>query len=209
MFKGFSLNVWIRQFTLSCRRFPVSLLLLTFLSVFLICINHGAKVSDKWQFFYIFYSATGALLGVSLQLLTEDFRSRIAAVITQLLLHAAWLGISLYLAQFDRFSLPQFIAVAATVVAIVLSVFLICFYRKGDDVPFWNFSIRVFEAIIAGLVIGGVLTLGLILFAQSLDWLFSVNVKDEVFADIPSVCMVLLAPLLSMNLIPGGEAKRI
>ena len=207
--KNFSLSEWLRQFGRSIRRFPVSILLLAFLTCFILSLSHGANVPEKWQFFYIFYAATGAVLGISLQLLTEDFKHRITAILTQLLVHAAWSGISIYLAQFERFSLPQFIAVSATVVTMVLSVFLLCFYRKGDDVPFWNFSVRTFEAIIAGGLIGGVLTLGLILFAQSLEWLFGVDVKNSVFADIPTVCMVFLAPLLSMNLIPGGEAKRV
>ena len=166
-------------------------------------------MSEKWQLFYIFYPATGALLAVSLQLLTEDFKRRWTAVLTQVLVHAVWLGISIYLAQFDRFSLPQFIAVSATVVTMALSVFLLSFYRKDDDVPFWNFSQQTVVAIIAGMVVGGVLTLGLILFAQSLKWLFGVHVSDNVFADIPTVCMVFLAPLLFMNLIPAGDEKRV
>ena len=209
LFKNFSLSAWIKQFGRSCRRFPVSVLLLVFLTCFVLFLIHGGKVTDKWQFFYIFYPATGAVLGVSLQLLTEDFKRRSTAVLTQVLVHAAWLGISIYLGQFDRFSLPQFDAVTATVVTMVLSVFLLSFYRKGDDVPFWYFSLQTMVAIIAGLFVGGVLTLGLILFAQSLEWLFDVQVSDSVFGSIPTVCMLLLAPLLFMNLIPAGEEKRV
>ncbi len=207
--KRFSIANWSRQFATSCRRFPVALCLLLFLTCFLVFMNHGGKVESHWQFFYIFYPATGALLAVSLRLLTEDFKSRVMSVVTQVVAHAAWLGISVYLTQFDKFSLPQFIAVAATIVTMVLSVFLLCFYRRNDDVPFWNFSVNVLVAIGAGCIVGGVLTLGLILFVQSLDWLFGISIDDCVFADIPSVCMVLLAPLLTMNLIPDGEDKRI
>ena len=209
LIKNFSLGAWIKQFGRSCRRFPVSVVLLVFLTCFVLFLIHGGEVTDKWQFFYIFYPATGAVLGVSLQLLTEDFKRRSVAVLTQVLVHAAWLGISIYLGQFDRFSLPQFAAVTATVVTMALSVFLLSFYRKGDDVPFWYFSLQTMVAIIAGLVVGGVLTLGLILFAQSLEWLFGVQVSDRVFGSIPTVCMLLLAPLLFMNLIPAGEEKRV
>lgn len=209
IFKGFSLSAWVKQFGKSCLRFPLSVILLITLSCFLIFLNHGGDVGSRWEFFGIFYLSSAALLGVSLQLLTEEFKSLWARIITQVLVHAVWLAISIYLSQFDKFSLPQFIAVSATIVTIVLSVFLACFYRKGDDVPFWNFSGRTFVAVIAGIVVGLVLTLGLFLFAQSLYWLFGVEVKDHVFADIPSVCMVLLAPLLTMNLIPSGESKRI
>jgi len=170
---------------------------------------HGGHVDSKWEFFNIFYPATGAVLAVSLKLLTEDFKHRGVAIVTQIAVHLLWLGISLYLAQFDKFSFPQFVSVAATVVTMVLSVFVLSFYRKDDDVPFWNFSGRTFVAMVIGFLVGGVLTLGLILFAQSLDWLFGVTIKDYVFADIPSVCMVIVAPLLFMSQIPDGASKRI
>ena len=209
IFKKFSLLDWLKQFGHCISRFPISVVLLVLLSGYLIYFNHVGGVTEKWHFFFIFYLATGALLGVSLQLLTEDFKHRLTAFITQFVVHALWLGISFYLAQFDRFSLPQLLGVFATVVAIGLSVFLMCFYRKGDDVPFWNFSLQTVVAIIAGVVVGGVLTLGLLLFAQSLEWLFGVQVSNSVFGDIPTVCMVLLAPLLFMNLIPAGEEKRL
>ena len=208
-FKKYSLAVWLQQLGGACRRFPIAVLLLAFLSCFFLCLNHGSmgKVDEKWQFFYIFYPATGALLAVSLQLLTEDFKSRIAAVATQVVIHAGWLGVSLYLAQFEHFSMPQLVAVAATVVTMALSLFLACFYHKDDDVAFWNFSQRTLVALVAGIVVGGVLTLGIILFVQSLDWLFGMTVKDSVFADVPSVCLVLVAPLLTMSQIPQGDDK--
>ena len=205
--KHSSIAGWLKQFGHSIIRFPVAVILLTFLSGYLTYFVHTANVPEKWHFFFIFYPATGALLAVSLQLLTEDFKRRAIAVITQVLVHALWLGISLYLAQFDRFSLPQLLGVFATVVSMVLSVFLLCFYRKGDDVPFWNFSINTLVAMVAGFLVGGLLTLGLILFVQSLEWLFGVTAVDYVYADIPAVCMVLLAPLLFMSQIPVGEEK--
>lgn len=205
--KHSSITDWLKQFGRSITRFPVAVILLMFLSAYLIYFIHVGGVPEKWQFFCIFYPATGALLAVSLQLLTEDFKHRIAAVVTQVVIHLLWLGISLYLAQFDRFSLPQLLGVFATVVSMVLSVFLLCFYRKGDDVPFWNFSINSLVAMVAGFMVGGLLTLGLILFAQSLEWLFGVTAIDFVYADIPAVCMVLLAPLLFMSQIPAGKEK--
>lgn len=209
LFKTFSLNVWIKQFGQSCRRFPVSVLLLIMLAVFMIALIHGTDVSDKWEFFFIFYPATGALLGVSLQLLTEDFKHRLTAFLTQVLVYAVWLGISLYLAQFDHFSLPQYIAVAATVVTMVLSVFLLCFYRRSDDVPFWNFSMRMLVNIAVSMCISGFLYLGIILLLQSFNWLLGVEVPDEAFPDAATVCMMWLSPMLLLNLIPQGSDKRL
>ncbi len=210
IFKRFSLADWLKQVGGACRRFPVAVILLVSLTGYLISlISHdGTPIDSKWNFFYIFYPATGALLAISLQLLTEDFKHRVVAFLTQAGAHALWLGVSLYLTQFERFSMQQMVGVSATVVTMVLSLFLLCFYRRGDDVPFWNFAQRLFVALVSGILVGGILTLGIILFVQSLDWLFGMIV-DTWFPYIPTVCMVLLAPLLAMSQIPVGEHKHI
>lgn len=207
IFKNFSLAVWLRQLGNTLRRFPVAVALLVFLAGYLISMTHDMGYSEKWTFFCIFYPATGALLAVSLQLLTEDFRSRVAVIATQVAVHALWLAVSLYLTQIERFSLPQFIAVAATVASMVLSMFLACFYRKGEDIPFWNFAWNTISALLSGAIVGGLLTVGLDLFVQSLEWLFDLEINDRLFIDIPVVCMVLVAPLLAMSQIPRGKNK--
>ena len=210
IFKRFSPSVLVERFGHGIRRFPVAVLLLVFLTGYLMfLIRHvGHPIDEKWNFFFLFFPATGALLAVSLQLLTEDFKHRLTAFVTKVLGLALWLGVSLYLTPFERFSMQQLVGVSATVVVMVLSLFLLCFYRKDDDVPFWNFAQRLFVAITAGVVVGGILTLGIILFVQSLDWLFGVNV-DGWFLYIPTFCMVLLAPLLAMSQIPEGAQKHI
>lgn len=210
VFKRFSPGVLIERFGHSVRRFPVAVLLLVFLTGYLMFLieRDGNPISEKWHFFFLFFPATGALLAVSLQLLTEDFKHRLTAFVVQAVGLALWLGVSLYLTGFERFSMQQMVGVSATVVAIVLSLFLLCFYRKDDDVPFWNFAQRLFVAVTAGFFVGGILTLGIILFVQSLDWLFGVDVNGW-FLYIPTVCMVLLAPLLAMSLIPEGDQKHI
>ena len=208
--KRFSLADWLKQVGGACRRFPVAVLLLVFLTGYLMLLIHRNETPGdwKWNFFFIFYPATGSLLAVSVQLLTEDFKHRAVAFITQVLVHALWLGVSLYLTQFDQFSMQQMVGVSATVVSMVLSLFLLCFYRKDDDVPFWNFAQRLFVALVAGVMVGGILSLGIVLFVQSLDWLFGMNV-DGWFPYIPTFCMVLLAPLLALSQIPEGNQKRI
>ena len=205
--KKFSFSSLVGRFGQSFKRFPLAMLFTLFLAGFLIFLNHDGKVEDKFVFFFIFYPATAALLAVALSLLTEDFKSRWVATAVQLVVHAVWLAVSLYLSRFEHFSIPQMIAVSATVAAIGLAVFLICFYRRNQDVPFWNFSIRTVMGLVVAAVIGGVLTLGLFALVESLKLLFGIHITDKVFGDIASVCMVLLAPGLFMNLIPSAENK--
>ena len=205
--KKFSLKAQIERFGQSIKRFPLAMLFVLFLTGFIIYLNHGGHPDDKLMFFLIFYPATGALLAVALSLLTEDFKNWRIAVPIQVLVHAAWFAVSAYLAQFERFSLPQIIAVSATVFAIGMSIFLVCFYRKRQEVPFWNFSIRTIVSLFVAVAIGGALTLGLLLLTESLKMLFGFYINNMVYADIWTVCMVLLAPSLFMALIPKGENK--
>ena len=205
--KKFSMHSLADSFGQSFRRFPVAMVLVLFLTCFLLYLNHGGDLGDKKEFFFIFYPGTGALLAVALSLLTEDFKSKWAALATQVIVHAAWLGISIYLSQFDRFSIPQLIAVSATVFAIGMSVFLICFYRRRHELAFWNFSTRTVLGLAISAAIGGALTLGLLLLVESLKMLFGIIIHQEVYMDIWTVCMTLLAPVLFMNLIPKGENK--
>ena len=205
--KKFSMHSLADSFGQSFRRFPVAMVLVLFLTCFLLYLNHGGDLGDKKEFFFIFYPGTGALLAVALSLLTEDFKSKWAALATQVIVHAAWLGISIYLSQFDRFSIPQLIAVSATVFAIGMSVFLICFYRRRHELAFWNFSTHTVLGLAVATAIGGALTLGLLLLVESLKMLFGIIIHQEVYMDIWTVCMTLLAPVLFMNLIPKGENK--
>ena len=183
------------------------MLLTLLLGCFLIYLNHGGSLGAKKDFFFVFYPATGAVLAVALSLITEEFKSRWLAMAVQAVVHAAWLAIAVYLSRFDRFSMPQLIAVSATVAAMSLAVFVACFYRKRHEVPFWNFSIRTVMALGAAVAIGGLLTLGLNVFMESLKMLFGINVNSSVFGDVAAVCMTMLAPALFMNLIPKGESK--
>jgi len=209
MFKKFSIAHWGRHFVASCRRFPIAIALLVYLTIFLFVLNHRLTDNDQLAFLLIFYPATGALLAVSMQLLTEDFSNRHVSYVTQIVAQFAWFGVSYYLSQYERFSFQQTIAVSATVATMALSVFLLCFYRKGEDVPFWNFSWRTLVAMGAGIFVGLMLCLGLLLFFQSLEWLFNIDVDSAVYMDIWTFCLVLMAPLLTMNLIPDGEFKHI
>ena len=181
--KKFSLKSMLGQFGQSFKRFPISMLLTLVLGCYIIYLNHGGSLDFKKDFFFIFYPATGAVLGVALSLITEEFKNWKVAIVVQAVVHALWLVVSVYLAGFDRFSLPQLIAVTATVVAMSLAVFVACFYRKHQDVQFWNFSMRTLMSLIMATIIGGILVLGLNLFLESLKMLFGIYVNNYMFGD--------------------------
>lgn len=206
-----SLNALIERFGQSFKRFPMAMMFIIFLTGYVIYLNHHGSIKLNGfdvDFFLVFYPASGAILAVALSLMTEDFKHRLSSFITQVLVHAVWLVVSIYLARFDRFSMTQLIAVSATVVAMSLAVFLICFfYRKDKDIPFWNFSVRTALGLIVSIVIGGLLTIGLFALIEMLKLLFNMVFHDTAYGDIAAVCMVFLAPVLFMNLIPRDENK--
>ena len=207
--KKFSLKTLIGRFGLSFKRFPIAMLLTLLLGCYLIYLNHGGSLGYMKDFFWVFYPATGAVLAVALSLITEDFKNWKLALPVQLVVHAAWLAVSVYLSRFDRFSTTQLIAVSATIAAMSLSVFVACFYRKRQDVQFWNYSMRTVLALAMSTAIGGILTVGLNLFLESLKMLFGLQVDDNLFGDIAAVCMTMLAPALFMNIIPKGRNKYV
>ena len=212
IFKKFSLRALIERFGQSFRRFPLAMLFIIFLTGYLVYLNHNGSLRYSgldMDFFLVFYPATGAVLAVALSLLTEDFKNRAAVFITQVTMHLIWFFVSLYLSRFDRFSMSQMIAVSATVFAIGIAVFLICFYRRNQDIPFWNFSIRTLGGLMVSVAVCGFLTLGLFALLESLKMLFNMVIHDKIYGDIAAVCMVFLGPVLFMNLIPKGENKNL
>lgn len=208
-FKKFSLKSLVEQFGQSFKRFPVAMLLTLLLGCFLIYLVHGGSLGEKKDFFFVFYPATGAVLAIALSLITEDFKNRYLGVALQVVAHVLWVVASIYLSGFDRFSTPQMIAVSATVAAMSLAVFVACFFRRHQDVEFWNFSVRTVVALGLAGAIGGILTLGLNALVESLKMLFGIHISDKAFGDIAAVCMTMLAPALFMNLIPKGEDKHM
>lgn len=205
----FSFSTLVERFGQSFKRFPIAMLLTLFLACFLVFLNHGGDeaVGDKMMFLLIFYPATGALLAVALSLLTEDFKNRFVVWAVPVFAQAVWFAISFWLAQFDRFSMPLLVAVCATVAAFGFAVFLICFYRKNQDVPFWSFSVLTMGALIVSILIGGIMVLGLVFLVESLKMLFGFDFDYKIEVDIVIACMVMFAPALFMGLIPGGEKK--
>ena len=102
-----------------------------------------------------------------------------------------WLPDKFFLEDFLRISIREkilreaignMLMHASIVFALVLSVFLVSFTRERDDIPAWNFSLRLVLNMIACGMIGGVLCGGLQLLLGSLDWLFNVQVGWKWYA---------------------------
>lgn len=193
-----------------CRRFPASVCMLVIMVFFAICCNHyPTLLQDGVYFFLIFYPATTALLCISLKLWQEEENDLRRRVILQAVAHVVWLVACLYFSSkvpFDA-NLPVSFAIAAAVLSIVLSCWLLSFYKAPDDTQLWNFMWHTTVSVVvcAGIALALFIALGILI--HSFRMLFGLIATDKVFSDVFILCFGLLAPLLFMQLIPAGDRK--
>lgn len=190
------------------KRFFVAILFSVFFACYVVYCNHVQVSGDSRTFFLLFYPATAALLAVVLQLFTEDFKNSQLAIVTQAAGHAVWFGVSLYVTHVDELSNIQWIAVFATLAVMVMSVFLICFYHKGDDMPFWSFSKQILDRFFMVGLSCGTAAMVIMIILETVEYLFCDNRIDRIwYIDIMIVCLLLVAPVVFIHLIPGGREK--
>lgn len=184
-------------------RFPVPVILILGLAVlFFVVINwRNVDVPERmWAFF-----ATGIPVMLMFSLLIENFKNlllrygTLLVVLLLLLLHVVFLPEKL-----QTVHIFQLIAIG---VSATLACFVISFYKKNDAVSFWEFSkTSVLQIIISG-VFAQFLMLGLSLAVLSLNELFKINIKDEVYQNLAVVCYGLFMPLFFLANVPAGEEK--
>lgn len=95
----------------------------------------------------------------------------------------------------------------SAIVALVLAVFFISFTRDHDDIPSWNFALRVIVSIVVCYLIGMVLFGGLSLLFVSMIWLFSIELGAKWYAVTGVLFGAYLPTLLLLGRIPSGEHK--
>ncbi len=96
---------------------------------------------------------------------------------------------------------------ASAIFALLLTVFFLSFSGERNDIPSWNFALRLIASLVVCFIIGLILWGGLSLLYGSMDWLFNVHLGWKWYA----VTGVLLAGYLPLQLflgrIPDGEEK--
>jgi hypothetical protein len=209
IFKKYSSKELMGKFKACCERFPLTLFFCLCLAVVLLIISHRHKeiISDRFTFFCIYYSATAALLSLSLHLWCEELECLKKRISIQSIVHVLWLGSAIYLTNIFPLDTPHIIGCAASVVLICISVFLLSFFRQKNDLEIWNFTTRLISSFILAFVISLILVGGIDLLLLSFDKLFGANVSHKLYTDVLIVCMTLLAPILFLVLIPEGEKK--
>ena len=195
-------------FVAGCRRFPVVLLFLLIATIDAIVLNHDhGNISPRTEFLMMFYPLTAALLSLALRLWSEEVSKNSLSIIVQVITHLLLLGGCLWLTSSWPIDTVQGTALVAIVMVLVLAVFMISFFRSKNDLPLWNFTLRLLQGIAIAFVVGVVLIAGLTLLIESFRQLFGWNIDRHIRSDVYIICGLLIAPVVFLQFIPNDDEK--
>lgn len=100
-----------------------------------------------------------------------------------------------------------FLMHASAIFALMLTVFFLSFRCERNDIPSWNFALRLITNLIICIAVGLILWGGLDLLYGSMDWLFKVHLSWKWYTITGVLVAGLLPVLLFLGRIPYGEAK--
>lgn len=206
----FSFNTLIQAAGQCVRRFPLTLGFIVALTAYLLLMvwmNNDLFV-PRVNGTMIYYLAVGTLLMAVLQLWGEEVRSRRTRLFTNVLAHAALLADAGYIyIIYDIGGMEVFLAHASVLTALVLCLFILPFFRERDDVPSWNFSLRLLNAAVASWVVGCIMCGGLCLLTTAVEHLFDIAISDNWLKTWCTLFLLTLPALLFLGRIPAGEEK--
>ena len=196
------------SFVAGCRRFPVVLLFLLIATINAIVLNHdNDSISSRTEFLMMFYPLTAALLSLALRLWSEEVSKKSLSNMVQVIAHLLLLGGCFWLTSSWPLDTIQGTAFVAIVVALVLGVFMVSFFRSKNDLPLWNFTFRLLQGLAIAFVVAIVLMAGLRLLIESFKQLFGLDIDWHYYSDIFIVCGLLIAPVVFLQFIPNDEEK--
>lgn len=208
IFKKYTSTELLGKFKTCCVRFPLTLMFFLCLTVMSITfIHHDKGFSEQFMFFWLYYPATAAFLSFSLHLWTEEMRSVRRRWIIMILIHVLWLLNTIYLTNLFPFDINHGIACTSSTVLILISIFLLSFYRQKDDIEIWNFTFRIILSYLIAILVCVILSGGINLLFLSFQKLFGIHISYKVYIDVWTLCEFLLAPVLFLSLVPQGAGK--
>ncbi len=188
-------------------RFPITVLFALALTAVGIVLNHveADVVGERLQFFLYCYPATAMMLSLGLSLLVEERPFRIPSIAAHVLWAGIWVLVSRYLDVINR--LPYVLIFAALLALAVISVVVLPFIGRKEDIPMWNFSLTLGCTVAVALLVALVLWGGMSLLLLSFEKLFGLNVNSDLYGDLACFSFFLVAPMLVLQGVPSGRNK--
>lgn len=196
----------------SCfQRFPAPAAFATALTAFGIFVILAEPEADQLIGTIFYFLSVGFVLALSLTLWSEERTWTKKVMNVHFVAYFLLLLDSFYLYHINfgegGRGYETFLMHASAILALTLTVFFLSFSRERDDIPSWNFAMRVILSAVVCVFIGLVLWGGLHLLLASMDWLFGINL-DWKWHGITGVLVAGYLPaLLFLGRIPGGEEK--
>lgn len=210
MKRHFSLDTLMQAAGQCARRFPVTLVFVAALTVYLLLTEwmDNSMFSHRVNGTVVYYFAVGILLTAVLQLWGEEVKGRRTRLVTGALAHVALLADASYIyAIYDNGGMEVFLMHASLLTALALCLFILPFFRERDDVASWNFTLRIFGAASSSWLIGGIMCGGLCLLTAAIEQLFGIDLPNEWITTWCILFLITLPALLFLGRIPAGEEK--
>lgn len=209
MKKLFSLDTFMQATRQSIRRFPVTLGFIVVLTCYLLSVVWVDDwFSDRVDFTVCYYLAVGSLLTLVLQLWGEEVKNKRLLGVTHVVAHLMLLADAAYIYTiYDHGGMEVFLAHASVLTALVLSLFVLPFFRERDDVASWNFTQMLVYVGASSFFVGGVMCAGVCLLTEGVDQLFGVGLSDDWMEMWCSLFLFTLPSLLFVGRIPDASGK--
>ena len=202
--KKISIKSWLLKLQIVAQRFPFTLFFILGLS-FLFFLEINKLNNDIQPHTWTFFSL-GVIVSLAVSLYAEDIkRNKMLWVAIQLVSISVLLIYCYTLPEkFESINYFQSIAIG---VSFVLTAFFASFLKKNTDVSFWEFSKTAVMQLVIAFVLSQVLMLGLSLAVLSLQELFHIDIKNEVYQNLAVICYALFAPIYFLSNIPYDTEK--
>ena len=196
----------------SCiQRFPTPAAFATALAVYAICIILAEPKADQLIGSIFYFLSVGFVLSLSLALWSEERTVTNKELAIHFVAYLVLLADSFYLYHINfgegGHGYETFLMHASAILALTLTVFFLSFCRERNDIPSWNFALRVIASGVICAAIGLILWGGLNLLLTSLNWLFSINLGWKWYSITGVLVAGYLPALLFLGRIPDDEEK--
>lgn len=185
-------------------RFPVVTTFISALSIALLWM----AVSDRYYGILVFYLLAGALLSLTLKLMDEDTdnkrRHLIASVVSHLILIVYTVGMWIVV---NGDYIMTIAAQSSIILALVVGIFYLPFYREKDDVASWHFVRKTVGGGIVSWLISGIAGAGILLLINGLRELFEININEDLFQVTAIIFFISVPSMIFLSRIPAGKDK--
>ncbi len=203
-------------------RFPLPAAIATALALYAIYVILAVDNPDRLNAAVVYFLSVGLVLSLSLTLCDEETRrqqpsaasprpSRFKSWGLWVVCFLVLLVDALYLYHIEfgygGRGYETALMHASAIFALLLTVFFLSFRHERNDIPAWNFALRLIASLIVCFIIGLILWGGLSLLYGSMDWLFHVHLGGRWYAVTGVLVAAYLPVLLFLGRIPDADEK--